>query len=417
MRFFPLHTAVAVCIPCLLFRVATLGAAPAPPFSDLLMQSETTAPRLLEAAAEIEAAAGHARQSKAWPNPELGVEVEDFAGSGVYHGSSQAQTTLSLSEPLELGGQRSARVQAGRAELTAASARGQRARADFIYDLTLAYAMAEVAQSRAVLLAEDLDRAQEDVRQARALVDAGKEGELRAVQAEAAAAGARADLEAARADALETLGRLSSLVGVKEAFTSIGSSLLVRVSGVAPVPERRALAPGVLVARSEFDSAERRVQVERKQALPKLSLSVGVRRFAGDDTSAMVGGVSVSLPVFDWNRGAIAAAGAERAAAHARLLAADLDAEAGWRTAVAQQAAAEARLTAAGHGEGAAREAYRLARIGYEAGRSPLLELLSTRRALTDAELRSLEARLARVRAEASLARLAGRVPFGGHSE
>jgi len=38
--------------------------------------------------------------------------------------------------------------------------------------------------------------------------------------------------------------------------------------------------------------------------------------------------------------------------------------------------------------------------------------VLSARRALTEAQSRALEARIARVQAEASLARLAGRIPF-----
>jgi cobalt-zinc-cadmium efflux system outer membrane protein len=283
-----------------------------------------------------------------------------------------------------------------------------------MHDLALAYATAEVSQSRVNLLAEDLDRTQEDVRRARALVDAGKEGELRAVQANAAAAGARADLEEARATAVESLNQLSSLVGAREPFTSIGPSLLASASAApAPTAMAPASAPAVLTAQAELEAAERRIQVERKRALPALALSVGARRFKGENAAAMVGGVSLSLPLFDQNRGAIASARAERSAADARLVGARLDADAAWRAASAQQNAAAARLTATSQGEAAANEAYRLARIGYEAGRSSLLELLSTRRSLIEAQLRSLDARLARVRAEASLALLAGQVPFG----
>ena len=414
MRFSPQRTAIAVCVLILVVRISAVSAAPTPSFGDLLKQADATAPRLLESSAEIAVASGRARQAAAWPNPEFGVEVENFSGSGPYQGTSQAQTTFSLSEPLELVGQRGARVRAGTAELAAAKARSQQSRLTFIHDLALAYATAEVSQSRVMLLAEDLDRSQEDVRRARALVDAGKEGELRAVQANAAAAGARADLEEARATAVESLAQLSSLVGAREPFTSIGPSLLASAS-VAPAPtaEEPASAPAVLAAQAELDAAERRIQVERKRALPALALSVGARRFKGDNTTAMVGGISISLPLFDQNRGAISTARAERAAADARLTGARLDVDAAWRAASAQTNAAAARLTAASQGETAASEAYRLARIGYEAGRSSLLELLSTRRALIEAQLRSLDARLARVRAEASLALLAGQIPFG----
>lgn len=418
MRFSCLHTAVVVCLVYVPFHGGEASAAPSPPFIELLGQAQSSAPRLRESAALVDAASGRAKQAQAWPNPALGVEVENFAGSGPYRGSTQTQTTLSVSEPLELGGQRSSRVLAGRAELASARAHLERQRADFNFDLTLAYAAAEAGQSRAALLAEDLDRTQEDVRRTRALVDAGKEGELRAVQAEAAAAGARADLESARADAMQSLLRLSSLAGVSEPFTSVPASLL---SGGPDAPaitnEIPIAAPTVIAARAELDLAERRVQVERKRALPVLSLSVGARRFAGEDATALVGGVSFSLPLFDRNRGAIAAARAERIAADARLAGAEGDLAAEWRSALAQATAGSARTAAAEQGQAAAAEGYRLARIGYESGRTSLLELLSTRRALIDAQLRVIEARLARVRANASLTRLSGQNPLGGTGE
>ena len=61
----------------------------------------------------------------------------------------------------------------------------------------------------------------------------------------------------------------------------------------------------------------------------------------------------------------------------------------------------------------AAEEAYRLSRIGFEAGRISQLELRSSRAALIAARNAAVDARLARVRAEIDLARLQGRAPFG----
>ena len=106
-------------------------------------------------------------------------------------------------------------------------------------------------------------------------------------------------------------------------------------------------------------------------------------------------------------------AAAELAAADARLNATRLNAEADWRAAASQANAADRRLTATAQAETAADEAYRLARVGYDAGRTPLVELLAARRNLTEAQLHGLDARMARIRAEAILARLTGRIPFG----
>ncbi len=394
--------------------IAPLRGAEAPSFPQLIREAEMTAPRLREIEADVSAAQGRARQSSALPNPTVSLELEDFGGSGPYRGTSNSQATIALNEPLEIGGQRGARKAAGRAGLAAATARSVQARAEFGYDLAMAYAGAEVALGRVALLTQDAERAQEDLRSARALVAAGKEGELRAVQAEAAAAASSAELEGARAGVIEALGRLSTLAGSKEPYSAVGGSLLNAASNGSngtTTPSDTTM-PRIATAEAEREWAERRLSVERRRAIPTPSLTIGTRRLKGDDANALVAGFSVPLPLFDRSRGDIAAARADLSGAEARLEGARLEAQAESRTASAQFDASATRLAAANQGAVAAREAYRLARIGYEAGRTPLFELLGTRRALTEAELRLLDARLDRVRAQASLARLAGRLPF-----
>jgi cobalt-zinc-cadmium efflux system outer membrane protein len=394
------------------FCAAVAMADEAPSFPELLRQAERSSPRLAELAAEVLRSEGRARQAKARPAPSLALEREDFSGRGLYRGSAQAQTTLSISEPFEIGGQRGARIAAGEAGIAAARARQAQGRVELGYELALAYADAEASAERIALLTEDLVRAREDVRSARALVDAGKEGELRAVQADAGAAAAQADLETARADAVAALNRLAALVGTPDAFDSVQPSLLrvARSPSTGDVDLMR--TPLVLAAEAERTSAERLVTVEEKRAIPVPAFSVGRRRLAGADTNVWVAGFSVPLPITDRNRGEIAAAHAELDAAAARLAAARLQAQSESRAVTAATNAADSRLRASDEGERFAREAYRLARIGYESGRTPLFELQSTRRALVEAQLRSLDARVARVAAEAALARLAGRVPF-----
>jgi cobalt-zinc-cadmium efflux system outer membrane protein len=388
-------------------------AAPAPSYPDLLRQSTDKAPRLVEGEANVRVAQAQADQAGVPPNPVVGFEVENLGARDI-GGLSQRQDTLSISQAIELGGKRSARLQSGRAEVLAARAKQQQAKADFAYDLALAYGSAEMQQRRAKLLEGDLARAREDVRAARALVQAGKEADLRAVQAQAAASGADADAQAAKADAAEALARLSSLVGSSELFTEVQASLLDIVDAEkTPPAEPPPSMPVIVVAEAERDAAARRISVERAAAIPDVTVSLGARRFEGQSGGAVVAGISAPLPLFDQNRGAVTAANARLNAADARLNAARLDAQADWRAASAQANAGHARLKAASEAQSAAQESYTLSRIGYDAGRTSLLELSGARRALVEAEARLLDAKLARLRAEATLARLAGRIPFG----
>src|SRR5262249_46659120 len=147
-------------------------------------------------------------QAAVRPNPSIGLEAENVGRGTSYNGLSQEQTTLSLTQPFEIGGQRTARINAASAILETARAERDRTRREFAYELEVASVAAEEAGRRVDLAAESLDRSQEDERAARALVNAGREADLRAVQANAARTAAEADLESARADAAETLARL-----------------------------------------------------------------------------------------------------------------------------------------------------------------------------------------------------------------
>jgi cobalt-zinc-cadmium efflux system outer membrane protein len=393
---------------------AAAEAEPAPSFLMLLQQARDAAPRLAESAANIQTAEGLALQATARPNPAVSLELENIGQNGGPNGLANMQTTLSVNQPIELGGKRSARISAGQAGVGAAQARNRQIVIDFGYDLAVAYAGAEAAQARTVLLEDAVMAAQEDLRAAMVLVNAGREADLRSVQAQSEAATAQADLEAARAQAQNAFAQLANLAGASRPYTGVTPSLLPLAGNLpASSAEPPVSTPAIAAAEAERDAAARRVDVERTRATPDVTASLGLRRVEAFHDTLVVGGLSVPLPLFDKNRGNIAAALGQFSAAEARLNAARLEAENGYRAAQAQASAANARVAASTQAQAAAEEAYRLARIGYDAGRTPLVELLIARRNLTTSQSAALDARLARLNAEAALARLSGRIPFG----
>lgn len=407
-------TAVTLGLSALGVGARAASAEPAPAFAELLTQSQATAPRLAESRAEIARAQGLARQAAVIPNPTLAVDVENFSGSGPYRGTSLSETTAQIQQPLELGGKRSARIAAGRAEVTAAQARARNVQVGYAFDLAVAYAEAEASDRRLGLAEETLALAQEDARIASALVDAGREAELRRLQAQTAVQAARAGVDEARATRAVAFANLTTLTGSPAPLTSVRESLLDSRSPLVPgFSPASATAAAFVAAQAEREAAARRLQVERRRAVPDVTVSVGFRRFSEDDATAIVAGVSAPLPLFDRNRGNVAAARAEISMAEARLNAARLEAEAAVGTSATRVAAAETRLAAAQEGERTAQEAYRLARIGYEAGKLPLVELVNARRALADARAQSIAAAVERIGAQAAQARLGGFATFG----
>ena len=390
---------------------ASASAQTAPTFQALLKQAQASAPRLSLGTAETRVAEGLAVQAATRPNPTLGLTIENAGGSGPYKDFDGAETTLSIEQPLEFGGKRAARTSAARADLAAAKARDSLGQIDFARDLALAYASAEAAQQRLVIARESVDLAQDDAKAAHLLVDHGKEAQVRAVQAEAGLATARAELGAVQAEVETLLARLSALTGSSDTYVAVAGGLLA--ASPAPPSSEPIFSPAIAAARAERDAAEHRIAVEKSRRTPDVAVSFGVRRLRGDDATAAVFGISTPLPLFDRNRGAVAAASANAQAAQARLAMAQAEQDGDRRAATAQVTAAGHTLEASRQAEGAASEAYRLARMGYDAGRLPLSEVLAARRDLIAARGRTVDTKLARVKAFADLARAQGRMPFG----
>lgn len=381
----------------------------APSYSALLQQSLQQAPYLIEKAADVSAAAGEAQQARAWRNPSIDVLAENLNAppSG---GASQRQTTYSFTQPLEVFGQRGARRAVADRSLEAAQAWQRQAEIDFAAQLAVTYATAEAAIARQGITHDDVGRAEEDLRAAKAMVEAGKEANLRQAQAVAGLSAAQAMAAAADAETANALQQLSALVGAAEPYTSVETGLLDREPVAGSTVE--GVSPAVVSAQAELAAREAAVRVEQKKRLPELGVTVGRREFeAGGD--GLVVGLTATVPLFDRNTGSIQAARARADAADARLSGARLQAEAARRGARAEVEASRTRVAAATAGEAAASEAYQMGRLGYEAGRTSLVELLMTRRALTEARMAVLDARLSRIKAYAALAQANGRIAFG----
>jgi cobalt-zinc-cadmium efflux system outer membrane protein len=380
----------------------------APPFAQLLSQTRDV-PRVTALEADVARARGLAEQARARPNPSINVYAENFAGDLDRNARSQQQTTFQIDQPIELGGKRSARIAAGEAGIVAAQARNRDGRLVYATELARAYAGAEIADRRIAIAEDEVEEATDDLKVARALVGAGKEARLRQVQAETELNTLQADLENARALKTVALARLSALAGMTTPFTGLSESLLDRLDAkpaFGPIDPMQATA--VRVAEAERDAAARAVTVQQRLANPNVTVQLGVRQLRVASGPAVVAGISVPLPFFDRNRGNISAARAELQGAEARAAAARLEAEAGTRAGLALVEAADARAAAAQRTLATAEEGYRLARIAYEVGKSPLIELLAARHNLGVARGVILDAAAARLDARANLARLQG---------
>jgi cobalt-zinc-cadmium efflux system outer membrane protein len=368
-------------------------------------------PGIRAAAAGVDAARGGVQQARVRPNPELSAEAENFGGRGDLRGFSGAETTFSLSQQIEVGGQRRARIRLADRELHGAELDSVLRGLDLIRDVQTAFYDA--------LAAQELVRiAQERVATAEALnasvarrVAAARDPLMAGARAEAGLAEARIALSRAQAEAATARARLSSFLGGESGFSLIPADFALprtRDHEHAPLSDT---TPDIARLAAQRDLSGAAVNVERSLAWQNPSLSFGYRRFEErNGEGALVAGVSIPLGLFDRNQGSVARARAEQRRA-------ELELEASRRTIGREYGALERAIaTDAAAVQSTedtvipqAERALSLAQDGYNRGAFSYLDVLEAQRALSDARQARVEALRSFHTNEAALDRLTAR--------
>lgn len=384
--------------------------------AECLRRAAEQSPDLKPGAYRIEAAGRRARQADRPPNPRLETEVENMAGTGAARGLGASETTVSLSQELELGGKRRHRTAAAEAE-TAASRAEQEARRRTVLAETRQAARSVLAAQEKVRLAEEaLALARETERVAEIREQAGETTVLETERARAETAKAQIDCEARRADQREAVRELALCWGeTNPSFDALSDPFDPAPPPLPPLDAllaQASLQPMRLADEARVRSYEARIGVERAARIPNAEVSVGGRRLQEDRDFALVAGIGVELPLFTRTFDGVRAAEADAQAARLEADAARLRNEGRIRrlyarlNALAAQTARQ-RETVLPLTERALtriQEAHRQGKAGY-------LDVLEARRSLLDVRLSLIDTAAERQAVFIELGFLTGRDP------
>jgi cobalt-zinc-cadmium efflux system outer membrane protein len=364
-------------------------------------------PLLRGARSEADASVGALEQAGARPNPEVSLLQEGFGGE-------ERTTTALINQKLELGGQRGLRLDVasyGR-EVALASLDGRAAavRADVIrafYGLLAAQRQFELTQESADIAARSADLVGKRAR-------AGKISPIEATKARIAATGVQIELATSKARVTIARETLANVSGSAAVASRVASGDLDIVPAVAPLPQllqRLDDAPVSRVARAEMLRSNALVSTERAKRMPDITVSAGMKRItvSGIRGNQAVVGITIPLPLFDTNKGAILEAfhKAEKASA-------DLDSErARWRLDVTQayadlESSAQEARRLKDEVLPAARDSLDAMSRGFELGKFSFLDVLDTQRTLFQVRSQHLRALTDAHQAYANLGRLIG---------
>jgi cobalt-zinc-cadmium efflux system outer membrane protein len=346
-------------------------------------------PELAATAQGVSAAEGNARQAGVLPNPELELEAAEFGGSGARNGYDGAETSVRLTQPLELAGKRGKRRRLALSEARLAGWDYEAKRLDVLTLTKQAFVDVLLAQGQ-LALAESLLLVAEDVRKAAAeRVKSGKVPVLEETKAGVEVATARIARDRAKRE-LDTARRrlASSWGGTMPAFKEVGCDMGA-IADIPPLEELSAqldAVPEVARWNEELSLARESLALAKAMRIPDVGVSAGVSRYEEDGTYAGTVGLSLPLPVFDRNSGGIASAEHQSSRAELEQCAARLraktdlvDAHSRLETARTEALTIKAELLPG------SQQAFDAAQSGYREGKYGHLEVLDTQRTLNEA--------------------------------
>lgn len=360
-------------------------------------------PLLRVAALERQAAGGATEQAQAWQNPELSTVVEDSR-------SATRTTTVQLTQPVELGGKRAARIQAAQAAQVQADLDVSAMRAQVTAQAMAAFHALAIAQEK-VRLSDELGRLATQARETvTKRVQAGKVSPMEEVKAQVAQAQALSVLMAAQGEQRAAWSQLRQALGDEASrFDRVELGSLPQVQRWQPLVPLLEASAVVLRAQQEVVRRQALAELETARRTPDLALTLGAKRDAQMGRNQAVAGVSLVLPLFDRNQGAILEASRREDKARIELDAtrASVRSQAEQALAQLQAAVAQARLLQ-GSVLPAARQAFATTTRGYELGKFGYLDVLDAQRTLFDAETQALNVAAQAHQADARLVALLG---------
>lgn len=351
-------------------------------------------PTYMAVLADIDAADGNRQQASLPLNPDAIFEVENFAGTDELSGFDGADITLGIEQTIEMGGKRKNRKDIANLTYKITQQQAKAQALSLLAETDYAFARVAIAQERINLANKRLSLANKTHSIVKKRVSAAKSADIQHTKADIEQAAAEVAKRKAEKDVITAKNDLARILDITDTSNldvnfdlSALPSLVDRqalLETLQNTAQYKALEFSKLQSQSSLDLA-------KSEATPNPTIGLGVRRFNGNDSTALVAGLSFPLPVFNRNQGGIKEAKANMLKAdaerHASRLSLRQSAIQSWEdlaTSLDEAKRYQDEIIPSAH------KAYEQAEYGYSRGAFGFLDLLDAQRVLYEVQ----EARL-----------------------
>ena len=264
-------------------------------------------PELKAFSLETRAAQARELQAGLWPNPELGVEVEKAGGTGASKRFDEAETTIQLSQLIELGNKSQKRRKVASYAKELSRLDYQSKHLEVFGDAAKAFFAVLEAQDKVRLSNDLLKLSQESYNVVEKRVDAGKDSPLERTRASVTMAKIRIEHRKIQRDLDFTRKRLASFWGQDDPRFALAAGKLDSIEKPGEIKKllgQLKLNPEYTRWQAEIDKRKAALDLERAKAIGDVTIGAGMKRLNETNNNTVLFGLSIPLPVSDRNQGA-----------------------------------------------------------------------------------------------------------------
>ena len=260
---------------------------------------------------EIESLEKQKLQAGLIPNPEVGFEAENFLGGKDLSGLKGSEFTLSASQLFELGGKRSSRIDLAESEVTSAKGEYELRRLELISNVKEIFFNLYRISKQIELQTQFIKLNEEILSTITKRVEAGRTSPAEESKVKVALINSRIELDRLQRQSLSASSKLSSILGTT---AKKYEPVIDLYENILPPPDRENVIdsleqiPLINLIEYERDLRAAKLELEKSQAVPDLTVSGGVRYLNELKTNSFVAGISLPLPFFNRNQGNIQSA-------------------------------------------------------------------------------------------------------------
>lgn len=272
-------------------------------------------PALRSAEFELRAVAERRGQAAQRPAPEVGLELENLAGSGDLRGTRSLESTLTLSQVIELGGKRAQRIAVAGFEHDRSEVERSARQLDVLAGVTRRFIDVAETQQQLLLARDGTALAARTLTSIEQRVAAARSPVAEKNRATIALGRARLEEQKLTQQLLSAHRQLAALWGSSEPRFGDAQADLFDLPAVADFPglvAQLATQPDFLRFASEARLRDAQWQLAMAEAKSDIQVGAGLRRFEETGDTGVVLNFSMPLPLANRNSGAIREAAIRR---------------------------------------------------------------------------------------------------------